>query len=83
MARVAEHFVALLQRARLHRHVESLLAALTDWERHRAPVSPPPAPRCAATQDVFQVPLVLVLEGGYEADVRLDRTECLALSKQY
>ena len=31
---VAAHFVALLQRARLHRHVPTLLNALDSWEKH-------------------------------------------------
>ena len=33
-----EHFVALLQRARLHHHVGGLLERLDAWERHEAPV---------------------------------------------
>ena len=44
------HFVALLQRARMHRHVGPLLSALDAWEKHRAPArrSQLPARRVAS-----------------------------------
>ena len=37
-ANIAEHFVALLQRARLHHHVDALLERLDAWEKKTAPV---------------------------------------------